>query len=189
MPKHEAEAKGAGFLSATAAIKSVCTGEQWAKLLKAIAPDTAAMITSPPMPVAWIPAKHGSEIIRNAYEVAFGRRDDLLMQCAKKQLRSDLNTIYKIFVRLASPQYVIERGAKLWDTYNRHNGAVVARQTSDTSAEVRFTGVVTSFPAFWIYQRGAIVGVLEATGLKQPRAVLTSGGASEPDAVIEASWG
>src|SRR4051812_40405102 len=146
------------------------------------------MLAKPPLPVEWVPGRPGTEMIRVVYEIT-GRRDELLIQAAKAQLRADLKTIYKVFVRFASPQYVIERGAKLWDTYNRNNGKVLVRQSGDNSAEVHFSGIALPFPAFWVYQRGAILGVLEATGLKQPRAVLKSGGAHSPDAIIEASWG
>jgi hypothetical protein len=184
----EPEAKASGFLSSMRAIKSVCSEAQWDKLLKSLSPETAEAVRAPPLPVSWMPARIPNELLRKAYDVAFGRRDEPILEAAKIALRGDMGTIYKVFIRLSSPQFVIERGAKLWDTYNRHNGVASSRRSSETSAEIRYSGIVTSFPAFWVYQRGAIIGILEATGLNSPKAVILSGGNREPDAVIEASW-
>jgi hypothetical protein len=182
------ETKAVGFNSAVRGIKAIAGDEAFGQLVKMLPAETVALIEKPPLAVAWISPIHFEHLATHANKLCFEGREEPLLQAAKRAMKDDLSTLYKVFIRLLSPQYVIERGTKIWDTYNRNNGALVARQTGDRSAEVRYTGIVTSYPEFWVWQRGCIIGALEQTGLKMPGALLKSGGGHGPEAIIECNW-
>jgi hypothetical protein len=157
-------------------------------VVKTLPKETVELIERPALPVTWISPQHFNNLITACTKRIFHGREEPLLNAAKQAMREDLSSFYKVFIKLLSPQFVIERGTKLWDTYNRDNGTVSSRRSGERSAEVQYSGIVTSFPEFWVWQRGCIIGILEQTGLKLPRATLVKGGGSLPDAVIEASW-
>jgi hypothetical protein len=184
----DVETKAVGFNSAVRGIRAIAGEESFAQMVKMLPAETAALIERPPLPVSWLSPIHFELLSTHAFKLCFEGREEPLLQAAKKAMKDDLSTLYKVFIRLLSPQYVIERGTKIWDTYNRNNGSLVARQTGDRTAEVRYSGIVTSYPEFWIWQRGCIIGALEQTGLKAPRALLKAGGGRSSEGIIEASW-
>ena len=181
--------KASGFISMRNAIQSLISPEQYKALMRALPADTAALVERPPLPVEWLPVRFGKELLETAHKVAFDGNDQLVFETARRALVSDLKTIYRIFIRFLSPQYVIERGAKLYDTYTRHNGSLTVREIGPKSAELTYRNVVDSTPLVWVYQCGAAYGVLEATGLKDIRVEIKSGGGTSPTCVIHAHWG
>jgi hypothetical protein len=102
----------------------------------------------------------------------------------------DLRTIYKMFIRFLSPQFVIDRGAKLWQTYTRNQGSVRAEADGAAAAQVTYEGLPRELvsPEFWAYQRGVLLGILEATGMKQIAVETLAGGAFDDGARFRVSW-
>ena len=102
---------------------------------------------------------------------AFGDDERKFEEWGRLAMLVDLRTIYKMFIRFLSPQFVIERGAKLWETYARNQGSVRAVADGPSAAIVTYEGLPPELvsPLFWAYQRGVLLGVMEATGMKQMR--------------------
>jgi hypothetical protein len=169
-------------------IKSLCTEADWQRAVAAMPPAARDLALNPPLPVTWINAHAITDLIRIGHQVALKGNDELLVQAARTAIKGDLNTLYKIFIRLASPQWVIDRAPKLWETYSRNNGTVSSSRTGERSTEVRYSKVTVTTPTFWLYQQGGLGGVLEATGLKHPMVKLVSGGGTSHDGVFHCSW-
>jgi hypothetical protein len=181
-------AKATGFISAVSAIRSLCTPSDFAAVVRALPPDTAALVERPPLPLEWMPTRHFTELVVAAHRIAFAGDDDKVIQAASRAMRNDLKTIYRVFIRFMSPGYVIERGAKLFDTYNRDNGALTVARTSESSAEITYRGILNANPTVWLYHRGAIHGVLEAMGYKSFSVTVQSGGGDTSSCVLVAEW-
>ncbi len=55
-------------------------------------------------------------------------------------------------------------------------------------AEMTFEGVAERSPVTWAYNRGALLGTIDATGLQNGKVVITSGGGEGPDAIMMCTW-
>jgi hypothetical protein len=140
--------------------------------------------------VAWIAVHHFPELSRAVRTHAFGGDEKKFEEWGRQAILMDLRGIYKMFIRFLSPQFVIERGAKLWQTYTRNQGSVRAVAEGPAAALVQYDGLPHELvsPEFWAYQRGAILGVMEATGMKQIGIETLAGGATSTSARFRVSW-
>lgn len=186
----EPESKGSGFASAITVLRKMATPEDLERLLTMLPPDTAELVRKPPLPVAWIGSHHFRVLSALVAREIFGGDEKKLEDWGRQAMLLDLRGLYKMFVRFLSPQFVIERAAKLWDQYSRNQGSVRATPAGDATAEVVYSGMPVELmtPAFWAYQRGVLRGVMEATGYKQVSVETVEGGGSAGHARFVVSW-
>jgi hypothetical protein len=186
----EPESKGSGFTSAILVLRRMLPVEQLEAVMAPLSAETAELVRHPPLPVAWIPMHHFPELVRSVRAHGFGGDEVKFEEWGRQAMLSDLRGIYKMFIRFLSPQFVIERGAKLWQTYTRNQGSVRAVAEGDSAALVMYQGLPQGLvsPEFWAYQRGVLLGVMEATGLKQIAVETLAGAATSTDAHFRVSW-
>jgi hypothetical protein len=182
------EQKGAGFLSLLKVVRTRLPPPAFADLMKRLPKDTQHLIEHPPLPVAWIANHHGRLLLDELYHHVLRKNDAELEEIARLALMADLNSIYRMFIRFASPQYVIDRGSRIWETYTRNNGRVRAEATSKNSCDVFYEDIAETGAAFWVYQRGAIRGVLAATGMKDIAVEIVAGGSDTGSAKFAVRW-
>jgi hypothetical protein len=182
------ESKGAGFLSLLKVVRGRLPPAAFAEMVARLPKDTRHLIEHPPLPVAWIANHHTRVLLDELYLRVLRGNDAELEEIARLAMMSDLNTLYKMFIRFASPQYVIDRGSRIWETYTRNNGRVRAVATDKNSCDVFYEDIAETGPSFWVYQRGAIRGVLAATGMKDISVEIAEGGGETPNARIVARW-
>jgi hypothetical protein len=182
-----AESKASGFTSAVRALRELHP-QEFDALVAALPPETAALVRTPPLPMAWIPARHFVALIETAARVVWGGDPDPATEIARRALANDLGTLYRIFIRLASPNFVLERAGKIYATFTRNNGALRVIRSGKGWAEMTFEGIAERSPVTWAYNRGALLGTIDATGLKNGKVVITSGGGDNPDAIMMCTW-
>lgn len=134
----EASSKAAGFNTTAKVLRRVLGGERFERLTQTLPPETQALIRRSPPAVQWLPLTHFVALIQAAEEFLDGPAG--VEALARAAISEDLNTLYRVFIRLATPQYVLARAAKLFSTYNQHNGSLLVRQTTETSVEVAYVG-------------------------------------------------
>jgi uncharacterized protein (TIGR02265 family) len=183
------EAKGAGFNTVAAVIRTMLGPKQFESVTRALPPATAALVKQPPLPMQWLSCDRFGDLISISLRHGFNGDEQQLVEVGRKSLVHDLNTLYRMFVKLLSPRYVIDRGAKLWLTYNRNNGTLRAVQTGDHSCDVFYERVACVYPGFWAYQRGCLMAAMEATGYRKATITLVRGGGSGGDAQFTLVWG
>ncbi len=186
----EAESKGSGFSSAVTILRRMLPVEAFEQVLGALPPDTAELVRHPPLPVAWIPMHHFPDLLRAVRAHGFGVDEKGFEEWGRQAILIDMRGIYKMFIRFLSPQFVIERGAKLWQTYTRDQGVVHAAGDGSSAAIVNYDGLPTALvsPEFWAYQRGVLLGIMEATGMKQIGVETLGGGGTAQSALYRVSW-
>jgi hypothetical protein len=186
----EPESKGSGFASAVIILRKILVGEMLEQIIATLSPETAELVRHPPLPVAWIGVGHFPELVRAVKAHGFGGDEKKFEEWGRQAMLNDLRTIYKMFIRFLSPQFVIERAAKLWQTYTRHQGSVRAVADGPSSAIVTYEGLPQLLVSaeFWAYQRGVLLGVLEATGMKQVAIESLGGAAATTGARFRVSW-
>ena len=186
----EPESKGSGFSSAVSVLRKMTAPEAFEQMVATLPPETAELVRRPPLPVAWISSYHFQTLLTAVVRDLFGGDEKKLEDWGRQSLLADMRGIYKMFIRFLSPQFVIERGAKLWDTYTRNQGTARATAVGTAAADVFYTGLPADLcsPAFWAYQRGAVKGVMEATGYKTVTVETLDGGGSAGHATLRISW-
>lgn len=117
------------------------------------------------MPVSWIDLKDipdQGDLITVAAEMFFPGQPDGVQKVAAMLAKAGLNGIYKVFLMIPSVEFVVQRTAKLWHTYNDTGEATI--ENADGKSGVV---VVRQFPDMPPLQRkyleGFIIGVLELT--------------------------
>ena len=185
-----AELKGTGFASATAALREVAGETAFSRMVPLLPPATQALVNRPPLPMTWVEAVRFAELLDVAARELLANDERRAQAAARVAMGNDLRGVYKIFIRLLSPTYVISRGAKMWDTYQRNNGTVRSESVGERAAEVHFVGISPelSIPMFWAWQRGVLQAIGEATGIQNVRVDTVSGGGHTNTCVMRASW-
>ena len=185
-----AESKGSGFTSAVTILRRMLPVDALERVVVTLSTETAELVRHPPLPVAWIPMHHFPELVRAVRAHGFGGDEVKFEEWGRQAMLADLRTIYKMFIRFLSPQFVIERGAKLWKTYTRNQGTVRATAEGAAAALVVYDGLPQELvsPEFWAYQRGVLLGIMEATGMKQIAVETLGGAASSTGARFRVSW-
>jgi hypothetical protein len=181
-------AKASGFNSVVKVLRDMIPAPEFANLVKRLPPATAALVGSPPMPVEWLPVEHYAYVVSTALYTCFDGDELKIVDMGRRAMLIDLKTMYRLFIRILAPTYVLERSSNLWLTYNRNNGTLRAVQTGDASCDVHYQGVLGLYPGFWAYQRGAILAVGQATGYRNVEVKLARGGRLEGNAVFTVTW-
>jgi len=82
------------------------------------------------MPVGWAPIDDVCPMYVKAGQLLMPSSFNPVLDLFKLTSKESYNTIYQIFVRLATPESIIKRAAAIWDkNYNR--GIATARKDSD----------------------------------------------------------
>jgi hypothetical protein len=161
--------------------------DAFAGIVRKLPPATAAAIETPPLPVKWIPCERYGDLVSAALLHGFGGDEERLVEMGRRAFLHDLKTLYRVFIKLLSPGYVITRASSLWLTYNRDNGRLTARQLDERSCEITYERIVAVYPGFWSYQRGCLLAAVQATGYPKATVVLSRAD-THGNAVFKADW-
>ena len=182
------EAKASGFNSMVAVARATLGPELFAEVLRHVPAATRALVETPPLPVSWIPVARYGEVVAAVLAHGFGGDERRMVEMGRRAFEQDLKTLYRVFIKLLSPLHVIERGTKLWLTYNRNNGLLRATPSGENRCEITYEGVVGVYPGFWSFQRGCLTAAVHATGFKQVTITLVRGGGRSGDATFTIEW-
>lgn len=185
---HEAAFGKAASLASAIRVLREMAGPRFPELFAALSVDTRALIEAPPPPDSWLAVRHIREVLRVAHEVLYPNDLQAIAHIGKEVVLGDLTTLYRMFIRVASPQYVIERAAKVWDIYSKNGGTQRVLDSGDTFVEVAYQDVPQTSPAYWAYLQGTIAAALTATGCKDIVVQILGGGGSESFARMRATW-
>ncbi len=183
----EAEAKGNGFISAIRALERML-GPRLSEVVAALPSETAALISRPPLSVAWIPMRHVRSVMRAAHEVGFAGDLAKMKELGRQSVAHDLSGVYAVFIRIASPKFVTERAAKLFANYSRNAGRLSVKEAGSNYVLLEYQDVFEGAPFYWAYQQGGVIAALDATGVKGAATEIVSGGGNTNNAIVRASW-
>jgi uncharacterized protein (TIGR02265 family) len=108
-------------------------------------------------------------------------------EVARLSIGNDLNTIYRVFIRFSSPEFVLERAAKLFSTYNRNNGSLTVRKIGSKAIDLVYKDQQCTRASYFAYHKGAIWAVVDALGLKDTSIADGQPGPTE-DAIFRVTW-
>lgn len=159
--------KGSGFNSYVLAASESIGPSALAAVTAALLPETAALLQHPPLAVSQIPIATYVDFTEALLLHGLKNNERELRRVGRIQLRNDLNGIYRLFIRMASPDYIITRAAQVYSTYWRNNGRIRTEKPSAKAVHVFYEDVPQIKSYFWELQSGAIQSALETCGAEQ----------------------
>jgi len=133
-------------------------------------------------PLAWYSALH------RAAQEATGEGVELARLIGKEATRDDLTGIYRIFLLVASPEFVISKAPLLFGTYY-NTGAMQVSHIGKGRARAYWLGCRGFDRNIWSDVLGGSQAALEAAGAKDVLFTVISGGADGDESMeIEARW-
>jgi uncharacterized protein (TIGR02265 family) len=184
----EAEFKSAGLISMLRTLREMVGAPVYDELVAALPPDTRELVRQPPLAMSWIPNHHFDVVVERALAGPFGGDVKKVTDLAQRAMLGDLNSVYRVFIRMLSPEFVLRRAAKIYAQYTRYNGTFTVGKTGPGFAELTIDGVSDPTPAVWAYNEGAIRAVITATGLKEAQVAIIEGGGTSNRCVFRGSW-
>jgi len=180
------EGKASGFLT-PARIVAEMVPARYPDFLAALSPATRSIIESPPLAMAWLPLEHFPAIVNAALQVFDGDLERV-SELAERSLRADLSTLYRIFIRMASAEMVLDRAPAVWNTYLRSAGQCQVTERGPRRRVLTYTGVPFPSHSYWAYQSGAALGVIHVTGAVGGSAKIVDGGAYANYCSLKITW-
>jgi len=160
-----AEIKGTVLLDTIAAIRKRAGEAELARILKQVNGETRAILERPLQPSGWYPLDAFVEFLEvDIRETANGDRD-VLIKRSEKVIESQLRGIYKVFVKLGSPGFVVTRISAVHSTYFK--GVEIIPEVENHSATIKYIGFqkhheIMEYPIVGFFRKA-----LEISGAKQ----------------------
>jgi hypothetical protein len=157
--------KALAFNSCVRQLKELVSAAEFDTVLAALPEETRALVAAPPLPIEWLPYRHTFALIRTAHDLAFRGDEGRTTEIARRAIASDMTLVHKLFIRFASPEYVLGRAARLWTSYWRDNGTLRVQSIQRGHVRVFYEDQQHATPLFWAMQRATIQGLADATRL------------------------
>ena len=181
-------AKAAGINSAMEILGQLIGPVELSRLVESLPPEQADVIRRPPVATSWIPLAITVPLYDAILERAFGGNPARMIELGRLQFRDDLSTVYRFFIRVATPSFVAGRIGAMWQTYTRDCGTVTMVTSEPTWGELRFEGYPAPNPPIWYYVQGFIIGALEMTGVADVQVAIVQGGPGNTFCQYRISW-
>jgi hypothetical protein len=172
----------AGFVEAA---KRTLGDEGWQEVMAALPADTRALLDAPPAAISWVDAAHAFALHEGIVAHAGGRMESV-REIARSQVEGDLRGIYRLFVRMATPDFLAQRAASLYGSYWRDHGRVRAERSGPRSMDIIFEDLPHVRLAFVNAQLGGIQAAFEASGLAGVRVTVLQ--TSDKTVRARATW-
>lgn len=162
--------------------------DAWEPFLAALAPATRDVAAAPVLKSAWYPLAAFLDL-NLAADRLLGKGDlALVREIGRYAASANMPTVYRLFYRLGSPEYVLKKAAALWQAHY-DAGRAELREGGPGRAELVVTGVQTPHPALCRSVEGFMERAIELTGAKDVKVAesgcLAAGGAA---CVFVAAW-
>lgn len=133
------------------------------RLRDALSAENRELLDARVMPHAWVPYGLFIEVNVEADRM-FGKGDlALCFEMAKYGAEVNLPTLYRIFYRLNTPQFIFKKAARLWEVHYS-SGRLVPGDEGPTSVVIRIEGFESPHPAHCLSVLGWAVRSVELSG-------------------------
>jgi hypothetical protein len=166
-PPTVALAKGTIFLNARAFVTHRFGAEAWGALVASL-PSPAREALAEIVAMGWYDASLQPAVYR-AMQARLGRGEPaVLRDLARFAADEDLHGIYRMFLRFASPGYVLEKGMAYWSRF-QSTGEWTVHRASPTRAGAVLRGFSTADAAVCHYLAAYMARMMELAGARGVR--------------------
>lgn len=158
--------KGTAVLDTIEAIKARAGKEELERILACLDDDTREKLQGPISPSSWYSCDAFARFLEVDIRETAGGKEEELIKRAEAVIEKQLSGIYKMFVRLGSPEFVIRRIAAVHSTY--FDGVqIIPEMKSANSATIRYVGFSPKHRIMEFAILGFFKKALEISGAKK----------------------
>jgi hypothetical protein len=165
--------KAASIIDNLVVAREMLGPSTFAAVLATVPAATRALCERRLLPVEWVPNDDWFPFTQAVLDHAYHGDEELLRRMARKVCERDFNTFYKVILKiLVSPDFLLERAAKLWRTYHDSGDLrVVSKEKRGGRMHIHFRveGLETRFPVFGALMQAFIEQLLHMTGARDIR--------------------
>jgi hypothetical protein len=163
----EPQLKGSAYLSTLAFIETQYGAAAKEHVLARLGPEDRVMLGGMVLPIQWYPLAPFPRLLR-AMDAEVGRGDlSLVTERGTWAAVQDMRTVHKVLLKLVTPQWVVEKGMKLWPNFHT-SGRWESKRQDDGSARAWLHELGVVDEAICATVRGWILGLLQLAGVKRP---------------------
>jgi hypothetical protein len=182
----ECEMKGLSLRNYVTTLASIRGEAVAAKVLASVSPELrAALQTGKILPSGWYPVAWKRELHAAGREVTGEPR--LAWTMGAEMTKRDLGGIYRAFLRIVSPRFVLSAGSRIFSTYFRP-GSMRVVETRSGFVRVVFDGCAGFDRNMWQDVLGGCQATLEAAGANAVRLHIEGGGGDRDTQTTAIAW-
>ncbi len=158
--------KGTAVLDTIKAIKARAGGTELEKIAACLDEETKNIFLGPISPSSWYPFDAFARFLEADIRETAGGNEEELIKRSEAVIERQLHGIYKIFVRLGSPEFVIRRIAAVHSTYFE-GVEIISEMKGANSAAIQYVGFAPAHRIIGFVIIGFFRKALEISGAKQ----------------------
>lgn len=167
----ELKVKGSLYVSRLKYLDQYASGEQRGLIFERLSPECRAYLAEPKLPSIWCPLGYVDELMI-AMDAVLGKGDlRMVEEFGRFSAEQACRGIYRVFMRLGSPKFVMHRFPAFWSQLINHGAIVVEKvidDSSKTSYEIHLEHCDVPFPKSFVHSLlGWTAGWLEIAGAKR----------------------
>ncbi len=146
--------------------------EKWRELVAAMKDDIKNDIADGTIFSGnWYPIDGFIEVNEKIVQMFGGGNFKILYDMTKEGAKKNMKSIYRIFIKVATPEYVVKKAAAIYSQlYNFGEMKVVKQNKGDFILEIQN---INNFPILFERMSGYIMGIVEMTSARNPRIAYT----------------
>jgi hypothetical protein len=161
----EPQLKGSAYLSTFAFVDTQFGAAAKERVLARLTPEDRTLMAGMMLPIQWYPLAPFPRLLR-AMEAELGRGDLMLVtERGTWAAINDMRTVHKVLLKLVTPQWVIEKGQRLWPNFHT-SGRWEAARHGDKGARATLHDLGVVDEAMCATLKGWIIGLLTLAGIK-----------------------
>lgn len=157
------QVKGSAVTSRVRYVRERFGEAAYRRLREALSPANQALLDGRVLPHAWVPYDLFISINVEADRL-FGKGDlALCFEMAKYGAEVNLPTLYRIFYRLNTPQFIFKKAARLWEVHY-DSGRLIPVSETENAMRIRIEELAKPHPAHCLSVLGWAVRSVELSG-------------------------
>ena len=188
MPPAEPHVRGVVLKTYREILKERFGEAGYAQVLKGLHDETREILVGMVIATEWYPNRLIVDLYETIVRVHYDGKPEGIRELGKLSAQRDLRGVFKIFVVVVSPQYLVSKTASVWSRYFDH-GKVEITDQKKGFCRGRFTAVCSRSTAFWQEILGSCMGAIEAAGGKNAAPTIVAGGTANDESMeAEMRW-
>lgn len=110
-------AKGSIFVYTRELVQQRLGTDGWARASRAFEPETAAFFDGVLLASSWYPVVHWNALVGVVLPMLGGGPNEAMRDLASHIAQQDLSSVYKLVMKLGSPEFLLRRTGQLWSRY------------------------------------------------------------------------
>lgn len=180
--------KGTYYVNGIRAIRELHGDDVLQRVRRHLSPDAQRMIDAPPAASEWISLQTRMEIFTRIIEVELNLAPEQVVAVGRNAYTGSFSTVYKTFIKLFSPDFVVSRARTVWSASMQRCGSITEMSKGDKHVELLYDQMPYMRPWYWHYTRGGLLAIAELTRVKEPSVSIERGGGAANHCVFRIAW-